>query len=541
MKTLYTNGKVFTGNLPLQQAFIVGNGIFLDAGSNEEILALKQPGDAVISLDGSFVCPGFNDSHMHLLNYGNTLELCDLSRCTGSLAELQDGLRHFLREQKIQPGSWIRGRGWNQDYFSPATGIPTRQDLDTISTEHPICIVRCCGHCLVVNSRAMELLELDNRLPQPEGGSYDVDEQGDMTGVFRDTAMSYVYTRLPAPSREDLMRMISRSCRELNRRGITSCHTDDLCTFENIPWTEVIAAYQELEESGKLTVRVYEQSQMTTPDSLRDFWSHGHNTGTGSDVFRIGPLKLLGDGSLGARTAFLSQGYADAPEERGIPIFSQSEFDEMISLAHQNGMQIAIHSIGDGILDRILLAYEKAFRTFPRENHRSGIVHAQLTRPDQLEKMRKLRLHTYVQTIFLDYDSRIVYSRAGDTLANTSYAFHSMKEMGMHVSNGTDCPVEYPDPMRGIQCAVTRQPLDGSLAPYRPEESMSLEEAFRSYTCESAWASFEESKKGRIAPGMLADFVILSDNPFETEPAKLSQITAKATFLGGQPVYTTHE
>lgn len=539
MKTLYTNGKVFTGNLPLQQAFIVENGIFLAAGSNEQILALKQPDDMVISLEGSFVCPGFNDSHMHLLNYGNTLELCDLSRCTGSLANLQDGLRKFLRESNIQPGSWLRGRGWNQDYFSPASGMPTRQDLDAVSTEHPICIVRCCGHCLVVNSRALELLGLDNRLPQPDGGSYDVDEQGNLTGVFRDTAMSYVYTRLPAPSREDLKRMIQHSCRELNRRGITSCHTDDLCAFETIPWTEVVAAYQELEADGKLTVRVYEQSQLTDPASLQEFWNRGHNTGTGSDIFRIGPLKLLGDGSLGARTAFLSQGYADAPEERGIPIFSQEEFDEMISLAHQNGMQIAIHAIGDGILDRILLAYEKAFRAFPRENHRSGIVHVQLTRPDQLQKMQALQLHAYVQTIFLDYDSRIVYSRAGDTLAGTSYAFHTMKEMGMHVSNGTDCPVEYPDPMRGIQCAVTRQPLDESLTPYRAEEAMSLEEALCSYTCEGAWASFEESKKGQIAPGMLADFVILSANPFETAPSRLAEITAKATFLGGNIVHST--
>lgn len=537
MRTIYTHGKVFTGALPLQQAFAVEDGVFLDAGSNAQILALCQPGDSVISLEGRFVCPGFQDSHMHLLNYGSFLEQCDLSGCTGSLRELQEGLRTFLNQRQLSAGTWLRGRGFNQDYFFPAGPIPTRRDLDEVTREHPVCIVRCCGHCLVVNTKALELLGLDSSLPQPEGGCYDVDENGDLTGVFRDTAMSYVYTKLPKPNLEDLKRMLRRACRELNKRGITACHSDDLCCFENVHWTEVVQAYKELEAAGELTVRVYEQSQLTNPDDLQDFLDRGYRTGTGSDFFRIGPLKLLGDGSLGARTAYLSQGYADTPEERGIPIYSQEAFDEMITLAHKNGMQIAIHAIGDGILDRILSSYRKAFAAFPRQDHRSGIVHLQLTRPDQLEAMRELQLHAYIQTVFLDYDSHIVYQRAGKALADTSYAFHTLKEMGVHASNGTDCPVEHPDPMRGIQCAVTRQPLDGSLPPYRPEEAMSVEEALISYTAESAHAAFQESRMGKIAPGMTADFTVLSANPFETDPSRLSHITATATCLGGQCVW----
>lgn len=537
MRTIYIHGKVFTGVLPLQQAFTVEDGVFGDVGTDEEILARKQPEDQVVSLEGSFVCPGFHDSHMHLLNYGSFLEQCDLSACTGSLEDLQEGLKTFLRERQLPKGTWLRGRGFNQDCFSPAGSIPTRFDLDKVTQDHPVCIVRCCGHCLVVNSLALELLGLSGNLPQPEGGCCDVDENGNLTGVFRDTAMSYVFTKLPRPSREDLKRMLRRASRELNKRGITACQSDDLCTFETIHWREVLEAYRELEEAGELTLRVYQQSQLTTPADLHEFLDQGYRTGTGSDRFRIGPLKLLGDGSLGARTAYLSQGYADAPEERGIPIFSQEAFDEMITLAHRNGMQIAIHAIGDGILDRILASYRKAFAECPREDHRSGIVHVQLTRPDQLEAMKELNLHAYAQTVFLDYDSHIVYQRAGETLANSSYAFHTMKEMGLHVSNGTDCPVEHPDPMRGIQCAVTRQPLDGSLPPYRRSEAMSLEEALVSYTAESAWAAFRESHLGKIAPGMQADFAVLSANPFETEPSWLSRITATATYLDGKRLW----
>ncbi len=428
----------------------------------------------------------------------------------------------------------MRGRGWNQDYFADNHDLPTRAQLDAVSMEHPICITRCCGHSLVVNSKALSVLGID-KVEKIDGGAYDL-----KTGLFLDSAMSLVYTRLPQPDRAEIKRMILRACKGLNALGVTGSHTDDLCTLENTPWQEIVAAYHELEAENKLTVRVYEQSQLPTPQALREFFAAGYKTGVGSQMFRIGPLKLLGDGSLGARTAFMSREYADMPGEKGLAIFTQEQFDEMISLAHENGMQIAIHAIGDGILDRILLSYEKAFAACPREDHRSGIVHVQLTRPDQLKKMQRLKLHAYIQSIFLDYDINIVEARAGKELASTSYAFHSLKQMGLHVSNGTDCPVEMPRALHGIQCAVTRCTLSGK-GPYRKEEAMSVEEALLSYTAEGAHASFEEHVKGKIAPGMLADFVILSDSPFNVPENKISEIAVEKTYLGGECVYDKGE
>ncbi len=538
MKTIYTGGRVFTGALPLQEAFIVEGGRFLACGTSADMLSLREEGDAVVSLEGRFVCPGFNDSHMHLVNYGNTMNMCSFIGATSSLAELQQALRDFAARKQPGKDEWLLGRGWNHDCFVPVTGMPTRQDLDEVSTTQPICITRCCGHCLVVNTRALEMLGIDESVPVPEGGAVDVDEQGRLTGVFRDTAMTLVQSRLPAHSKEALKAMIRAGAAALNAVGVTSCQTDDFCSFENLAWQDVMTAYQELEEAGELSVRVYEQCQFTTPEALQAFLDAGLNTGWGTERFRLGPLKMLGDGSLGARTAYLSGEYADAPGEKGLAIFTQEQFDHMISLAHKNGMQCAIHVIGDGILDRVLNAYEAAFRSHPRPDHRSGVVHVQLTRQDQLQRMKALQLHAYVQTVFLDYDSRIVRQRAGDGLADTSYAFHTMKQLGLHASNGTDCPVELPDPMRGLQCAVTRQPLDGSIPPYRPEEAMSVEEALQSYTLEGAYASFEEGFKGQIQPGMAADFVILSADPFAVEPRKISRIRVLATFLGGQLIYT---
>ncbi len=537
MKTIYHGGKVFTGCLPLQQAFIVENGKFLCVGNDDALLSMANPEDTLVPLNGMFVCPGFNDSHMHLLNYGDTMEQCDLTTATDSLADLQNALRDFAEKHPASQNPWLLGRGWNQDRFTPATGIPTRLDLDQVSTERPICIVRCCGHCLSVNTKALDLLGLDENTPVPEGGAADKDENGKLTGVFRDTAMPLVQGSIPAPTQADLVRMIQNSCRALNAVGITSCHSDDLCTFENVSWKTVLDAFRSVKAAGGLTVRVNQQSQLRDLSELQEFLDCGYTTGVGDAFFRIGPLKILGDGSLGARTAFLSAHYADDPEEKGLALFTQQQFNEMISLANRYRMDAAVHVIGDGILDRVLNAYEYAFAECPRPDHRSGVIHVQLTRPDQLARMRELKLHAYVQTIFIDYDSHIVYDRAGETLASTSYAFRTLRQMGLHVSNGTDCPVEYPDPMRGVQCAVTRQPLDGSLAPYRPEEALTVEEALQYYTAQGAYASYEENFKGKIAPGMAADFVLLSDDPFAVDKADLAGIRAIATYLGGNCVY----
>jgi len=541
MPQIYHNGLVFTGELPLQQAFKVDGGLFAAVGSNEEILALRREGDEVIDLKGSFVCAGFIDSHMHVLNYGYAMSCCNLIPHTTSLAEVQDALRAFIDQKGIAPGVWVRGRGWNHDYFADGAEIPTRWDLDRVSCEHPICIVRCCGHCLVLNSFALELLGIDGSAPQPDGGHYDLDEHGVPTGVFRDSAMSMVYPRLPQPTQQDVKDMILIACRLLNSYGVTSAHTDDLCAFEGLPWQEVVAAYHELEAEGKLTVRIYEQSQLTTLHALQDFIAQGYNTGVGSSMFRIGPLKMLGDGALGARTAYLSRPYADAPETCGIPVFSQETFDEMIGYAHANGMQTAIHAIGDACLDRVLSAMEKALAAHPRSDHRHGIVHCQITRPEQLETMARMGLHIYAQSIFLDYDLQILESRLAPELLCSSYSWKSLKDRGATVSNGTDCPVELPFALGGIQCAVTRQDRAGRRAPYLPGEAFSVQEALDSYTSAGAYASFEETCKGKIAPGMLADFVVLGENPFAVCPSQLQAIPVLATYVGGRLVYAAEK
>ncbi len=537
MRTIYINGAVYTGDFPLCQAFVQEDGRFLYAGDTDAALRFKNGGDQVVDLDGRFVCPGFNDSHMHLVNFGYSLQEANLSPHTTSLEAVLAELRRFHRSNPQPAGGWLRGRGWNQDYFTDVNRFPNRCDLDQVTTEIPLCIVRACGHACAVNSRALKLCGITAETPQPEGGRFEVDEKGEPLGIFRENAMDLIYNCIPAPGRRALKGMILAACAALNCYGVTSSQTDDFLAFPNVPWEETLEAYRELEQAGKLTVRVNEQSQFPSLAELKRFIGAGYTTGWGSSWFRIGPLKMLGDGSLGSRTAFLSRPYADDPGTCGIPIYTRDQFREMIGYAHDHGMQAAIHAIGDGILDDVLSVYQEVLERSPRRDHRHGVVHCQITRPDQLELFRKLELHAYVQTIFLDYDIHIVGQRVGQKLAESSYNFKTLMDSGVFVSNGSDCPVELPDVMAGIQCAVTRKTLRDHLGPYLPGQAMTVREAVDSFTKIGAYASFEEETKGRIRPGMLADYVILGQNPFETRPEELASIPVLATFVGGQCVY----
>ena len=514
---IFHNAVVYTGE-NFTHAFALEDGRFVAVG--DEALGLEGE---LIDLGGAFVCAGFNDSHMHLLNYGQALSMAPLAAHTGSLEDMVDCLKNARPDR-----GWILGRGWNQDYFSDVRRMPSRRDLDRVSTELPVCATRACGHALVVNSRAMELLGITSDTSSPEGGEIDYEN-----GRFFDNAMDLVLGAIPVPDKETIKGYIRTACRELNRRGITSCHSDDYCVFRSIPWQIVNEAYRELEASGELTVRVREQANLTTLPELLDFIRADHPA---TPRFSMGPLKLLGDGALGARTAFLSRSYADAPGTRGLSVFTGEQFDQLIGCAHAHGMQVAVHCIGDACLDLVLDAIDKAQAAHPRSDARHGVVHCQITRPDQLRRIADRKLHVYAQSIFLDYDVHIVHQRAGQELAASSYSWKTLLELGSTVSNGSDCPVEAPDVLAGIQCAVTRSDLHGC-APYLPREAFTLQEALDSFTKAGAWASFEENIKGQIKPGHLSDFVILGENPFLTPPDKLKDIPILQTWLNGERVW----
>ena len=486
-------------------------------------------------MGGRFISPGFIDSHMHLLSYGQSLNAAQLSKHTESLAGMLRYLKEYAAAEPPREGRWLLGRGWNQDYFTDVSRMPDKADLDAISTDYPIMITRACGHCCVVNSRLLELAGITGASVSPEGGEIGM-EDGQPDGRLYDNAIGLVSSLLPVPDKEELKKMIRLASRALGAYGITSVQSDDYSLYRKIPFEVINDAYRELEEAGELTVRVYEQANFESLEELRRFLAAGNVTGKGSDLFRIGPLKMLGDGSLGSYTAHLSRPYADKPDTCGFSLFSKEQMNEMVRTAHEHGMQVAIHAIGDRCLDEVLDAVDLALQEKPREDHRHGIVHCQISRADQLKRIRDMGMHVYAQSIFLDYDNHIVESRVGKDLAATSYSWKTLMKGGVSVSNGSDCPVEPPDVMRGIECAVTRTSLDGT-GPYLPEEAFTVKEAIDSFTIRGAEASFEEGRKGRIAPGYFADFTVLEKDPFETEPRELNTVKVEACYLGGNCVY----
>lgn len=533
MIQLFHNGTVYTGRGEFCEAFAVENGRFLAAGKFDALSA-SYPNARRRDLRGAFVCAGFHDSHMHMLGFGALLSRVNLSAHTSALSDVLAAARNGLKN--VFSGEWLIGRGWNDDYFQDEKRFPNRRDLDRVSRDVPIQLTRACGHVCAVNSKALKIAGIDRNTPNPEGGVIDRDEHGEPTGVLRENAIGLISAVQPLPDYKRVKFYLQKAARTLNAMGITAVQSDDFCAFPTLAFEAVLRAFSEMESEGSLSVRVYEQANLPTADHLEQFLATGLRTGAGDDRFRIGPVKLLADGSLGAHTAYLAKPYADQPDNRGVPIYSQHRLDTLVAMAHESGMQIAVHAIGDAALDQVLNAVDRAQRKHPRPDARHGIVHAQITRPDQLERMHALHMHAYVQPIFLDYDAGIVKARVGKELADSSYAFGTLTRT-CQASFGSDCPVEWPNPLRGIQCAVTRAPINAPHMQYRPEESVSVAEAIDAFTIHSAYACFAEERQGRIAPGMVADFVLLESDPFKTYPSRVADIRVLETWVGGERVF----
>lgn len=530
MRVRYQNGNIYTGKR-FVNSFVVENGRFTDVGKKEAEY------DLCVDLKGRFVSAGFNDSHMHLFGFGNALHMAQLQDHTSSIEEMISYGKQFLKSHPKKKGQWLLGRGFNQDYFSGEHVIPQKEDLDKISQDIPVLFTRSCGHCCVANSKALALAKITKETEEVAGGKIGREENGEPNGQFFDNAMDLIQSAVPLPNKEEIKERIVTACEALNSYGITSSQTDDYCVYRAIPYEMIHEAYEELKEEGKLSVRVYEQCNFTEAEEFQRFLDNGNRTGKGDAMFKIGPLKMLGDGSLGSRTACLSRPYADDPATKGFTLYSNEKMNTMVDLANKNNMQVAIHAIGDACLDQVLNAIEKAQANNYREDSRHGIVHCQISRYDQLDKIAEMNLHVYAQSIFLDYDNHIVEQRVGKDLAESSYRWKTLMEKGVHVSNGSDAPVEMPDVLKGIQCAVTRCSLDGC-GPYLKEEAFLVAEALRSFTYEGAYASFEEKEKGLIEDGYLADFVILSEDPFTADSAKIHTIEVLKTYLGGREVYS---
>lgn len=539
---IYYNGVIFVKKGMDAEAMGVEGGRVAFVGDLSKAKRWAQETETVWhDMKGAFLVPGFIDSHLHLLLYGYALSCPDLSRHTSSVEEIVEVLYGVQQEIEKSSGEWIVLRGWNQEQFIVDKRLPTRQDLDLVSKDRPILIYRSCGHIACANTAALLAAGIRKGTKNPERGSIDRDEAGEPTGILREYAINLVSTKVPPPDKEVVKAYMLRAMKRLNSYGITSVQSDDFGAFPRLSYKTVIEAYEELEKEGRLTVKVYEQCLLPDQKELDDFLGSGYRTGKGSEFFTIGPLKIIEDGSLGARTASLETPYADDiehPDNCGISIYSQEELDQRISYGASHGMQVAVHAIGDKAMKMTTKSIIKALKGKKDNPMRHGIVHCQITTPELIKTLKEWNLHAYVQTIFMDHDNNIVESRVGRERAASTYAFKTLLDMGVTVSNGSDAPVEHGDVLAGIQCAVTRTTLDGRKT-FLPEQSLTVEEALHTFTAMGAKASFEEEEKGTLLPGMAADFTVLSEDIRKCHSERISNVSVCQTFLNGICVYNT--
>ena len=542
MKYIYINGNVITQDIKnaKAEAFVIENNIFTHVGSNEEILEFKTESDMVTDLLGKTVLPGFNDSHMHLLNYGYSLTKID---CNGlcSIDEIIEVSKKYIKENNIAAGTWIQGRGWNEVYLKENRSL-TKHDLDKISTEHPILFTRVCEHIVAVNSKALEIAGIKENIPNPDGGEIERDAEGNLTGILKETARYLAYEIIPEKSIEDIKDMLVEAIKIASSYGVTSAQTDDFETFSDKNWKKVITAYEEILSEGRLNIRIYEQCLLPEINKLKDFISQGNYSGKGNEYFKIGPIKLLTDGSLGGRTAYLSIPYNDCPSTKGISVFTQEELDELVITAHTNNMRVVCHAIGDGAMRMVLKSYEKAQKEKLDDNARMGIIHVQITDKEIIEKFKEQNILAYIEPVCLNSDLHIAEDRIGKELLNTSYNYRTFCDEGIITPMSSDCPVDSLNPIDSMYIGVNRKDYSGyPEGGWMPEQNLSVEQMIRGFTMQSAYASFEENIKGSIEDGKLADFIIMSDDITTVNPNELRNVYVEETYLGGKCIFKKYK
>lgn len=529
----YVNANVYTMDrqCPRAEAVLVKGKRIERIGTTKDILAVaKTCNAAVFDMDGKTMIPGFYDSHLHLLSYGFSLQVLDLNGCT-SMENFLNKIKSFIQDNNILPGTWIQGRGWNQELF-PDHKMPSIKDLDSVSTFHPMLFTRACGQMCVANSAAFDcVLNKLKGAPLPKG--IDLDVYRKPTGLISGNARELFFKSLPPLGVSRIKQLIKMAGERYLAAGITSVQTDDFELVQAGPFKDILTAYFELDREQQLPVRVNKMLYLPNEDQLDDFLALGLKTGDGSDFFKIGPYKLSIDGSLGARTAALCSPYEDDPKNNGLLTMDRDRLKHLVSTAHNAGLQIAIDGIGDRTMELILDVYQDVIGK-SAQNARPCIDHCQVTTPEIINRFKENHVIAGLELVFTGSDQTFVEKRLGKGRADMAYAWKSFFDNDVPVAMGSDSPVEDYNPFLGIHAAVTRNPIGTKgKAAWMPEQCIKVEQAIHAATMGSCIASFEEKNKGSLTPGKLSDIIVLDKNPFKIDPDELYSVKVVNTILNG--------
>ena len=575
MKTVLTNGKIYMERGAFCEALLIEDGIIRMTGTNEEVLAAAGCGEAgsgsdsamesdspaVIDCAGRTVVPGFNDTHMHLLQFSEFIAGVRTEDAT-SINMLVERCQDFMAAHPDRVAHGMHAMGWNQDLFTDEKRMPNRHDLDRISTDIPIVLERVCGHIASGNTKAVDMLLAQNggQVPVIEDGEVEIDEAGYPTGIFKEGAVNTIADMIPKYTPEEWYDLVIEGMRYAASKGYTTIQSTDL-GFSGLKEDDVFRIMKDVRDDGKMAVRYRHQCAYFTLDAFEESLKNGEYAAADEEyeadgsltpaqpaesgqfgkpagaMLTLGPLKLFADGSLGARTALLGQDYADDPGNRGLVWIPLEDMHAYVQMANRYGVQVITHAIGDQAVRNVLDAYEAADPTGTNPC-RNVINHCQITDRECLDRIRDGHILTAVQPIFLQYDIHIVEDRVGPELASTSYAFNTMYKEGVHQSFGTDAPVEDLSPLPNIYTAVTRKDLKGEPAGgWCAHECMDVYDAVDCATWEGAYMEFAEDVKGRLKAGYLADLVILDKDIFTCPADEIKDVAPVLTMVGGEVVY----
>lgn len=516
VKMLY-NGKIYQGEGKFCQALLIENDKIIGCGSNEEVenLALKFKNVEKTNLAGKCIIAGFNDSHIHLLKYSRQLRRAQLQDCK-SKKEVIEFCRKYISENPSLVKEGLQGRGWNQDNFDDGK-LLTKEDLDLISNEIPVVLVRVCGHMCCCNSKALELLNLKSE-----------------DGILTENDVNLT-SNLFAEDKEQLKQNFLKASEIALSCGITSVQSQDIDDLNKE--LDIIALLEEVYRSNENLCRYHLQVGFDSADSLKkalnkDFYKFNIQ----DDRLTIGPIKLFKDGSLGAKTALVYDGYIDDENNKGLEVVTHQEMKEFVRIAEINNLQVIVHAIGDRAIDETCDAFICQMEKGNKLRH--VVNHCQITSYEILKKIAQNNILVAYQPIFLQYDLHMAKNRVKEYLLESSYAFKTALDYGIKCSFGTDCPVENLNPFFNIHCAVNRQDLDYQPENgYYPQENLTVTQAIDTYTIGSSYQQFMENSKGKLEKGYLADFVIIDKDIFTCDKKDIKNIKVLETVIGGKTVY----
>jgi hypothetical protein len=529
---IVVNARIYTADLtrPTARALGVRDGRVVFVGSVRGAEALAGPQTERWDLGGKTVIPGMVDAHVHLVGLGQALRIVDF---TGTTSYDEVVARVAARARSARPDEWIRGRGWDQNDW-PVTGFPTHEALTRAVPDHPVVLGRVDGHALLVNARALELAGITRTTADPDGGRIVRDEAGNATGVLVDRAMGLVNRVIPPDTPDDLRAATLGAIAEMNRWGLTGVH--DAGVGE-----DVVAIFEELARAGRYDIRNYVMVRADEP-TLDRLMARGPRNALHDGRLWLRAIKISADGALGSRGAALLEDYSDDPGNRGLLTADSAFMRRVAAKALRSGFQVNIHAIGDRANRRALDIFEDALREVPTADHRFRIEHAQILNFQDIPRFAELDVIPSMQGSHQTSDMYWVPNRIGWNRSLGTYAWRSLISSGVVIPNGSDTPVEHPNPLISFKAFVSRADADGYPAGgWFPAQKTTRQEALLSMTLWPAYAAFMEDVSGSLTAGKYADFVVLDQDIMTVDEGRILDTRVEMTVLGGRQVYRRQE